>query len=210
MISKIIWQTHEREYEDLDDSIKYPMNTWKFFNNGWEHRYASADQRLKDMQQLAPHLVDYYLASHPVNQADMWRYFIVQEHGGVYADTDSICFMGLDEILADYMEEDFVSTPPSIGFNFWIRDEWDIAAKRGRPWIINNAIFAASPNSKILAKVIESMEKFCRTHKDGEFFFSMHLYSDILTWEDNVPHKLIGTIHDKKYNGFPEGYEFKY
>jgi mannosyltransferase OCH1-like enzyme len=210
MISKIIWQTHEAELEELEDRFKYPMNTWKFFNKGWDHRYVSGKQRLEDIKELAPHLLDYYLACHPVNQADIWRYFIVQKHGGVYADLDSICFMSLDEILQGYMEEDFVSTPPARGFNFWIREEWDQALNRGRPWIINNAIFAASPNSNTLKKVIAAVEKFCREHDNGEFFYSMWLYSNILTWQDNVPHKLIGTLHDSKYNNFPDDYEFKY
>jgi len=46
MIPKIIWQTHEWELEDLPDTFKESVDSWKNMNPTWDYRYTSAIKRL--------------------------------------------------------------------------------------------------------------------------------------------------------------------
>ena len=141
MIPKIIWQTHENEYNDLLPFQKDITNTWKNLNPGWEYRYISGEQRHIEVSSYSDRVYNYYLAADKVHQADIWRFITVYNHGGFYADMDSICLKGIDESLSkSYNEEELVCSP--IGFQHYG---------------INNSNFGAVKNSKILKSVIDKL-----------------------------------------------------
>jgi hypothetical protein len=141
MIPKIIWQTHENEYNDLLPFQKDITNTWKNLNPGWEYRYVSAEQRHIEVSGYSDRVYNYYLAADKIHQADIWRFITVYNHGGFYADMDSICLKGIDESLSkSYNGEELVCSP--IGFQHYG---------------INNSNFGAIKNSKILKSVIDKL-----------------------------------------------------
>jgi hypothetical protein len=110
-IPKIIWQTHNYEYEDLPVPLKKIAQTWKNLNPDWEHRYVSHTQR-EEIIKKYPILWNYYPTQDGVCQADIWRYVVTYEHGGVYADMDSICTEPISYCLSNLEDaEIFVSTP---------------------------------------------------------------------------------------------------
>jgi len=97
-IPKIIWQTHNYTYEDLPEHLKKSINTWKNLNPGWDHRYYSHIDREKYLKQY-PDFYTRYINLDPITQADIWRYLVTYEFGGVYSDMDSICIKPLDYML---------------------------------------------------------------------------------------------------------------
>jgi hypothetical protein len=112
VLPKIIWQTHEWDYEDLPDNFKKSSMTWRNLNPTWDYRYVNAEERAKQVEAFSPELYKYYPYMSKVAQADIWRYLTVYENGGFYADMDSACSSPLDFIVSLVPKTaEFVSTP---------------------------------------------------------------------------------------------------
>lgn len=167
MISKIIWQTHEWDYKDLPDIYKKTSLTWQKLNPDWEYKYLNADQRREMIKEKKPEfldLYDSYKISHKEGdsgmiQCDLWRVICLYEHGGVYADLDSICLGPLNQMLDLYSEKDIV-----ISSNFLTTNS-DIILKNsmsGIPYdfkVNSGAGFAARKNSVLLKLMIDIIER---------------------------------------------------
>lgn len=142
MIPKIIWQTHENKYENLPLFQKNIINTWKNLNPDCEHRYLNAKEREKVVKDYSKTLYGLYEKLNGMYQADIWRIIATYEHGGVYADMDSICIMPLDDMInTGYTNQDMICT--SIGFQ----------AKNN----INCSNFATIKNSNVMEEIVEKV-----------------------------------------------------
>ncbi len=98
MISKIIWQTYEDEYDQLPDHIKELTFSWKDLNPEWEYRYMSSAQRKSFiLENFGKNWVDIY-ESCPIKtmQSNIWRYMVTYIHGGLYVDIDTVCNRPID------------------------------------------------------------------------------------------------------------------
>ena len=113
-IPKIIWQTHNYEYEDLPIHFKKVAQTWKNLNPDWEYRYVSHNQR-EEIVKKYPLLWEYYPTQDGVCQADIWRYLVTYEYGGVYADMDSVCTKPLTYELDNLKDSEIFICPPYMG-----------------------------------------------------------------------------------------------
>ena len=141
MIPKIIWQTHESNYEDLLPFQKDTINTWKNLNPQWEHRYVGSQERSTMVKNYSNFLYSYYLESSNQRQSDIWRLIAVYNNGGFYADMDSICIETIEDAIGkNYKGEDVICSP--IGFQ-----------NSG----INNSNFGAIKNSKTIKSIIDSL-----------------------------------------------------
>jgi mannosyltransferase OCH1-like enzyme len=142
MIPKKIFQTHEYKYEELPYWFKQTSMSWRNLNPGWEYVYHDVAQRSKYIKDNSPELYKIYSEAIKPHQADIWRYLIIKNEGGVYADMDSFCTTPLDYILKELPSHiDLVST----------RTE-----KRNHT---NNANFAAVKDSIVLKLCIEDIVK---------------------------------------------------
>ena len=140
MIPKIIWQTYDTKYEDLPAFQKNIISTWQGSNPGWKYNYADAEQRAIDVQNFDKYLYWLYLNVNETLQANIWRYTVVYQNGGFYADMDSICILPLDEVINKYYNnEDMICTEPGYQCS-----------------VVNNSNFAAIKNSKILELVLKN------------------------------------------------------
>ena len=143
MIPKIIWQTHEYKHEDIPENFLRTMQTWKNLNPEWQHRYADATERARQVRRYDQTLYRYYLLADNITQADIWRYIAIYENGGVYADMDSICTMPLDYMIDKYYNgEDLISLHIMIDH---------------QPNGVNNSNFAGIKNSKIMKLIIDDI-----------------------------------------------------
>jgi mannosyltransferase OCH1-like enzyme len=142
MIPKIIFQTHEYNYEELPDWFKQTSMSWQNLNPGWEYVYHNFNERSKYVKDNSPELYKIYTEVIKPHQADIWRYLIVRNIGGVYADMDSFCTVPMDYILDGLPDHvDLVSTALDI-------KDADHT---------NNSNFAAIKGSKILDKCIDNI-----------------------------------------------------
>jgi hypothetical protein len=109
-VPKIIWQTHNYEFNELPHYLKKVTQNWKNLNPGWDYRYASHTQRLKEVERY-PELLNFYLQQTPTTQSDIWRFIVTYEHGGVYADMDSVCVKPLDYLLQGIRDCEMLVVP---------------------------------------------------------------------------------------------------
>lgn len=152
MISKIIWQTHEYEYEDLPKEYKHTSSVWKEKCSGWEYVYHSARDRRSFIEEKFPeylHLYDYIGPN--IYKADFWRYLVLYEYGGIYADLDSVLEI---DINSEEAKE-------KIDFNAGI-----VVASNLAEGVYNNCCIMAAPKNEVILKVIDSMIEKCKEQYD--------------------------------------------
>ena len=148
IIPKIIWQTHECEYEDLPEIYKRTSWVWKKNTQGWEYRYHSAKDRRNFIETEFPEYLYLYDSIIPgIYKSDFWRYLVLYKHGGIYSDLDAVLEIDINS------EE----CKKIINFNAPI----SVASNLGGN-IYNNCCIIAAPNSTVLLKVIESMIDRCK------------------------------------------------
>lgn len=96
MIPKNIWQTWKSH--DLPVRVAAYARTWKQLNPTWQHALHDDEECREDVKKFGdPELLLVYdKMPLPVMRADIWRYLIVYEHGGLYSDIDTSCSAPLD------------------------------------------------------------------------------------------------------------------
>jgi mannosyltransferase OCH1-like enzyme len=156
MIPKNIFQTHECNYEDLPEVFKQTSMSWINLNPGWEYIYHNKEERSEFILAHYPHLYEYFLKCSGIIQADIWRYCIVYDYGGVYADMDSVCIKPLDYMLKTYNDEDLLADKHSVG------------PREKEKGYVNNSNFAAIKYSKTLKNVIRDLYKKILFNKKTE------------------------------------------
>lgn len=179
MIPKIIWQTHEWDYNDLPEVFKKTSYTWKNLNPEWEYRYFNAKDRENFIAEHYPLLLKTYLEPvflEPIKirQADIWRYCVVHKYGGVYSDMDSVCIKALDHMLENYNGEDLV-------------------VLKGTSWEerkdVHNCNFAGITGSKILKDIIDDVYESSKIKKfvpDGKNAESLDTFVAFLKYGKNI------------------------
>lgn len=183
-IPKIIWQTHEWDYEDLPQNFLAATMTWKNLNPDWEYRYVNAKEREHYVREADYLLYKMYRRHDKISQADMWRYLVTHEFGGVYADMDSICTSPLTYLLDNHQNGAELVATTVLG---------------GK---VLNSNFAAIKSSKLMKKLLINLyahyEKtnwihlFMRCDNEEEFWeqfaIAIKLHPGLFT--DVVVHEL--------------------
>lgn len=178
MFPKIIWQTHNYTIQELPDHLKKISATWKNLNPEWEHRYVDHIER-SEMVKGYSKLFDRYKDMEPQYQADLWRYVVTYEFGGVYADMDSVCIKPLDYLLDGLDDCEILVTPkdpPSFVFN--------------GGYGIGNANYAVKQHSEIMKNII----KVCTNGSP-----TWHAFNMIVLDSDNVSYNFSSALHDSSY-----------
>ena len=139
IIPKKIFQTHKSlEYVNANNTLSKAVASWKRWS-GYEHHFydnAMCDAFMKEHYQGTDVYKAYASLTKPVMRADFWRYCVLYEFGGIYADCDTICEQNPDVLRRDHV--DLVVVPePSFLFCQWV--------------------FAAPPRSPVLKSVIDLM-----------------------------------------------------
>ena len=102
--------------------------SWLDHNPGWEMRTWTSDNlpRLRNQLQFDG-------SQHRAQQSALVRYEMVEEHGGVYIDTDFLCLRNIEPLLTGAT---FVAG--------WANSEY-----------VNNALIGATPGHAILREIID-------------------------------------------------------
>ena len=147
MIPKIIWQTHECDYDNLPDLYKSNSQTWRDAFSDWEYIYHSNVDRDKFVEEFFPQYLPIFRhIKHGIYKADFWRYLVLYQFGGLYADMDSI-YTGPEIIFSNCLT---VSTN-TYGF------------PDDQPY--QNAWIVSYPKNEVLKMVIDEMVKRINNYK---------------------------------------------
>lgn len=187
MIPKIIFQTHDLDYKDLPEFMRELMNTWVNLNPGYKHVYMNSIERRKYIEDNYPILLELFDVVPVQHKADLWRYCIVYDNGGVYADTDSVCIQSIDNAVKQM----------TTNQEMICSEKWH--------GTINNANFAAIKNSTVLSEVLKKITNFCIESKgnfgpnaDGAYSIGPRFFSETIL--DNK-HKSLFIMNDFSIHG---------
>ena len=148
---KIIWQTHNYLTDELPEYMNQICGTWINLNPGWQHIYIDHIQREAMVAQLCPEILPIYKQVRPMYQADIWRYLITYEHGGVYADMDSVCIKPIDYVLED------IYLPGDIDPEIIVVPKAEDKPSGGKHLYTNNANYIIKKKSHIMKEIIDSL-----------------------------------------------------
>lgn len=166
MIPKIIWQTYECNYNELDSKALECLNSWKDLNKDWEYRYVSGKERedfvLKHFGEEWHKIYMSYTAG--VLKADLWRYMCLYINGGVYSDLDILCKKPIESWL-------------DLNLNFAVSEEPDNPG-------YTQMIFASTANNIFLENILKDIK---------EQFYLSNKYNNIIDYEINETGYLIFT-----------------
>ena len=99
-VPKLIHQTWKSSKVDAPH-VKN-VRSWIEKNPGWEYRlWTDSDIRLLVARRFPDYLEMFDKYPLQIQRADMFRYFVMYEYGGVYADMDFEALLPLSEILDD-------------------------------------------------------------------------------------------------------------
>lgn len=140
VIEKNIFQTYKTPYNNLGEYAKITSSTWIDKNPNWEYNYYSDDDILDFVREnFGLGWLDIFVnCPIGVMKSDIWRCMVIYKHGGVYADLDTICTESIDA---------------------WIPKNSNVIFSLGADGFIQNFVFLAKSESKILENILINIEK---------------------------------------------------
>lgn len=146
MIPQIIHQTWKDRHAPAP--LKRLQASWRRLNPGCQYRFYDDRDCLEFVRECFPNLLDTYQRFQSgIQKADFFRYLVVYQHGGLYADMDMECykpfdrFFDLDGALFCIETQMTGVRQKELGYKY--------------PYQIANCIFAAEPGHGFLKKVID-------------------------------------------------------
>jgi len=99
-IPKIIHQTWEYKYDELNEDMKVYVDSWKTHNNNYEHILYDKNDRISFIKDnFNDNVLNSYNKLKPGSfKCDLWRYCILYIYGGYYVDLDTLCLDSLDKL----------------------------------------------------------------------------------------------------------------
>lgn len=121
--------------------------SWKKHNTNWDYRFWTDESLSSFIAAHFPELSTIYEAyPNPVMRADLARYCLMYQFGGIYADVDTDCQGSLEEIAGD-TRAIFCDEP---------RAHWGSATIRGLPCLVFNGTFASPAGHPVWRAMIEA------------------------------------------------------
>ena len=98
-IPKSIWQTNFTNRVTLPLYVNYLYN--RLMSLDYEYHYVSTEDRLEFMQKNAPQETyeAFIQLTDGASQADLWRMFVLNFHGGIYMDIDAHAVWPLSKMI---------------------------------------------------------------------------------------------------------------
>lgn len=158
--------------KDVPEKWKKSIESWKTYHPDWVHILWTDDMVLSYLSQYHPDIIEHYKNyEYLIQRADMIRYFILYDYGGVYCDLDLY---------------------PTKNIDNYIFGNFDIFVYEAGP---NNSIsnaFMISPKGSLIMKEIQSKIKDSNI---PWFCFGKHLKVMFSTGPNFLYNILLNTIY---------------
>lgn len=210
---KIIWQSHNWEYKDLPEIYKKTSKTWQVMNPEWDYRYIPNTQARSELEKISADInilkkFDKKFNDKEIMQAmDIWREVMVYEHGGLWADMDSICTFPIDRNIENNFDKEMICLPPFSKFGHNKNKNYElestgqaldkvISGIEPEYWI-SNAVFLGKKHNKISEKIVKLLSDVW-TFKDTSFMgLRAEFYKEFV---NELSIDLICAFHDERFN----------
>lgn len=164
MIPKIIHQIWIGNAPD--ETIQKAIQTWIDEHPDYKHILWDNDKVNEFIKIMYnKHLYELYGKEHKNiwnGRANLLRYEILYQYGGIYIDADSFCLNRLDDFF--------------LNNNFWSVYE----NEKRRPGLINNAFFGTVPENEILKKIIDTLHTKKQVEQPSWIFSGPKLFTEII------------------------------
>ena len=148
-IPRIIHQIWLGESPENPAPMKW-INTWKTKNPNYEHKLWTD----KDMNDIPDSILELMNSTKRIIQkADILRYWVLYEYGGIYTDADSECVKPIESLIIDAESND----GPSIIVAY--------EKEKHRFDLIGNSFLASSAKSKYMAELVARLPTWIHTDK---------------------------------------------
>ena len=178
-IPNIIWQTGK----NYIDKLPYPYNinilTWQRLNPDHQYNYSDDMKAGREIEQFDSELYELYELLWDCFRGDLWRYVMLYQYGGIYADLDSVALLPFEASkIFNYENSTEMLTPIkefSGIYNNCLEfdcNECDEFCKifnvnvYGKEYYAANALFACVPSSIPLKYILDEVKLRYRTFKD--------------------------------------------
>ena len=143
-IPKIIHQTWKNE--DIPQLWADFAESWKRNHPSWQYQFWTDETSRAFIAKYYPEFLGHYDAySYPIQRVDAFRYLLLLQCGGIYADLDTESLQPLDSLLSG---QTFVAAREPAIHCSWV----------GNRKMLGNAILAAVPGHAFLAAVLERLK----------------------------------------------------
>jgi hypothetical protein len=207
--TKIIWQHHKWEYEDLPDLYKRTSLTWQVMNPNWEYRYVSDKGIRQEMEKLnnSKLLKRFDQEQDGMGKSDVYREAMVYEYGGLWADLDSVCLFPIDRVIENNTDKEMVCISPVHKFGLNTDMEYGkesistsidklVSGIECGYWI-TNAVFLGKKYNNISKQIIKAMTEEWKFKEDSYMGMRADLYE---SYPNEMSLGLVCAIHDGRLN----------
>jgi mannosyltransferase OCH1-like enzyme len=207
--TKIIWQTHKWDYENLPEIYKKTSKTWQIMNPDWEYKYISNSKIRDELEKLNNKnlLIRFDLTEGYMGKADIYREAMVYEYGGLWADMDSVCLFPIDKIIKHNQDKEMICISPITKFGMDPNKNYDqedinesinklLLGIESGYWI-SNAVFLGKKHNKISEKIFESITGSWKFKESSYMGMRSELYEK---YHDLMSLDLLCGFHDGRFN----------
>ena len=175
-MNKIIHQTWKNKNIPNDTFKRNWVESWKNLNPTWEYKLWTDE----DMHDFISTKYSWFIPTfeaypEQIQRVDSFRYFIIYEYGGLYADLDIECFKPLDTLLTDnciifqtYPEHQMKAIIDADNREHPLRKHFPLH-KLKKGFFLTNSIFYSNGGHKFFKKCIEGLEKSYEESKRYRF-----------------------------------------
>jgi hypothetical protein len=207
--SKIIWQTHQWNYEDLPELYKKTSKTWQIMNPDWDYRYIPNSEIRNEIEKLNnKNLLALFDSTEDyMSKADIYREAMVYEYGGLWADMDSVCLFPIDKVIEYNQDKDMICVSPSAKWgldteNGYELEDFDKSMNKLLNGIecgywISNAVFLGKKHNKISEEIMKAMTGRWEFKESSYMGTRAELYEK---YHNLMSLDLICALHDGRFN----------
>jgi len=161
-IPRTLYQTWRTE--KLPEWANQTVQSWDRLNPSYRHEIMG-DEDIDDLVRTShPDMIAAFDQMQPIQKADLFRYLILLDRGGVYADLDVACQRPVDAWVAQYRPRDFHTSDINVVVGFEIVT--DAAAVRRHDFAAEFQFaqwtMAAAPGHPVLRRVKQLIRDYFR------------------------------------------------
>jgi hypothetical protein len=141
------WRGRDKS-QPLPGWVQSSVDSWKRVNPGYTHKMHDDDDIERRVTTLHPELLPAYAQMKPIQRADLFRYMVLYDEGGYYADCDVDCTRPVDDWVRQYEPRAFygvhfvagleiVTNAKAVEQRWFAREfqfvQWTMGAAPGHP-----------------------------------------------------------------------------